>query len=96
MNRQEFVARVGNRNNKFVLLFDIINLETGELFRRHCWVRRKLLPKRIVYAKHAIIQFKAKIADYKKKIPSENLNGHCIVIQKQLVDLTNISIVRKM
>lgn len=93
MNRCQYAAIYLRHNRKYVFLRNIINLETGLLFRDHCWVKKFKLFEHIPIG--SIIQFKAKQFPYKKMI-SETQNGMTIRViksQMQLIKLSNIEIV---
>lgn len=93
MNKQTYAARIGKIHKKYILLRQIINLETGELFRWHVWVNRKYFTDDILI-RQAIIQFKAKESEYKTKKKLDGLAGCRIVVQKQLVKISHIEVIK--
>lgn len=89
-----YAAVYHGRNDKHVLLVDIINMTTGYYCRDHCWVRGIKLFK----LAHCgdMVTFKARERKYKKRIPS-TINGmSClrIVPQIELIKISDVEIVR--
>ncbi len=94
MNRCQYAAIYFSRGrNKFGLLVDVINLETGELFRGHCWIKKGKLFKTILSKK--IIRFSAKEERYRKKSIERlsNVDVSRLIPQRQLVRISNIEVI---
>ncbi len=92
MKRCQYVALFIRQNRKYVLLKNIINLNTGLDFRDHCWIKKGKLFFGIPTG--SIVIFKAKETQY-KKLYDEKI-GQLAVIRvawrKHLVRLSDVEI----
>ncbi len=92
MPRCQYAALLVRKYKRYALLRNIVNLETGLLFRDHCWIEKFKLFKEIPTGN--IIIFNAKEVPYKKRrlIKMRGLGAIEISWEKCLIKLSNIQI----